>query len=407
VGICTACSSSAHGSGSGSAGATSAGSAATASNASGIAQADADQSTAGVTARTITISVSAPWSGVEGPIITPAFQEGTQLWADQVNAAGGINGRKIQFLKVDNQSTPQGAIAACKQVESSGAFLNIVLLGATQEEDCENSAGIPVVDEEPSYIRTSWSHVLTLIYQRSAVAAQVSFLKSRYMDAAGKKVGIIYVDDATTVNDYQALKAGMEKQGLNVVHSEGVATNQASFVPQMSRMRASGARLVALLVNGEAPGILRDAKSIGYKPEWYAAPLAVTLDAIAEASGGLLNGVRGLRTYTNSGTAAFGAYQAIAARFGGAKAAKSVGTADMATYASADVIGQILRLAGRNLTRGSFLKAAREKLDYTSPYIGGPITFNGRQVGSLSYFPIVCCNSVGDYKSLGPPASRF
>src|SRR5437763_1647428 len=53
---------------------------------------------------------------------------------------------------------------------------------------------------------------------------------------------------------------------MRVVDVEKVQANQASFVPELSRLRSAGAETVVLLVLTEAIGILRDAKAINYQP---------------------------------------------------------------------------------------------------------------------------------------------
>src|ERR1700720_1871998 len=74
--------------------------AATTSGASAVATAStskavSDSSAVGVTANSITIGLSAPFSGVYGPVISQLVDGGFVTWVDDVNASGGINGRKV------------------------------------------------------------------------------------------------------------------------------------------------------------------------------------------------------------------------------------------------------------------------------------------------------------------------
>ena len=43
-------------------------------------------------------------------------KQGAELAADQINAAGGINGRKIQIVLEDDQTTNPGAVAAFQKL---------------------------------------------------------------------------------------------------------------------------------------------------------------------------------------------------------------------------------------------------------------------------------------------------
>src|SRR5206468_524274 len=94
----------------------------------------------------------------------------------------------------------------------------------------------------------------------------------------------VYVGDIPgIVALYKAVAAEMPKEGLKLVHSEQVASNQTSFVPEMSRMRSSGAEVVLLLVALEGPGVVRDAKAIGYTPQWVAGPTLTRQSFLAGA----------------------------------------------------------------------------------------------------------------------------
>ena len=86
-------------------------------------------STVGVTSTQITIDVTAPFSGYLGPIADQVYQNAVQVWQNEINAQGGIHGRKIRLVKVDNQYTPAGAVAACKKAEGDGTFMVVNLLG--------------------------------------------------------------------------------------------------------------------------------------------------------------------------------------------------------------------------------------------------------------------------------------
>src|SRR5439155_6331937 len=79
----------------------------------------------GVTKDTITVSVIAGFSGALAAMVTRAY-DGLMTWQDDVNAAGGINGRKIVMKKVDHKETADGGVAACKEALSNGSYFAVV-----------------------------------------------------------------------------------------------------------------------------------------------------------------------------------------------------------------------------------------------------------------------------------------
>jgi ABC-type branched-subunit amino acid transport system substrate-binding protein len=363
----------------------------------------------GVTKTSIRISVSAGFSGVTAPFVNKFYTNGFQVWQQEVNATGGIFGRSIELVKVDNQLTADGAVAACKEVKSNGTFMTFILVTPGDTEvDCEDAAGIPVVYQSASTLKP-WKNVLVAASLAAVAPTDVSMLKSSYMNAGGKKIGIVYTGDQTQFDlSYKAHAAELKKQGLNLVHSENVTLNQTSFVSEMSRMQAAGAEVVMLITGLEASGIVRDAKAIGYTPQWFATTTFASSDTQAKAAGETYRGVRGARWPTTSETPAFAAYVAKVRQYAGDGNAASADTSDAQVYALAGIMGEMLRLAGPNLTRPSFVAAARTIDNYTGKLqLLGAFTLKGRQVGLLPEFPVECCNSDYTFRSLGPPKETF
>ncbi len=337
------------------------------------------------------------------------FTNGVETWAKEVNANGGINWRQIVLTKVDNQFSADGAVAACKQVTSSSTLLNLMILSSDAEIDCEDAAGIPVIVNSPADLKTSWRNVLPLSYIPAYAPAEVSFLKSSYMNDGSKKIGIIYVGDTPQlVDQYKAQAAELKSQGMDLVHSESITSNQASVVSELTRMRESGAEVVILDTSLEAPSIVRDAKAIGYAPQWFASSSAASLDLSAKAANKNYLGVLGVRTQVGTETAAFAAYVAKVKQYEGAAAASSADSVDVLNYTFSVVLGRILQLAGPDLTRASFLAAARSLDNFQDPlHLMGPFTFKGRAVGQLAVVPVECCNANFTFKTLCPPAEKF
>lgn len=364
-------------------------------------------SAVGITKDTITISVSIPITSAYGALAEKAYDNAVDVWLREVNANGGIHGRKIVLKKVDNQNTSEGAVAACKEEKSNGSFMVFGLLTLPQEDDCLNAAQIPVINRLASEYKANWTHVLAEYYVPAWAPPMVSFLKSSYVKAGGKKIGIVYTgDQAQSATEYAATSAELRKQGLNLVHSERVTQGQASFVSEMSRMRASGAEVVLMMLVVESPGVLRDANAIGYKPQWIADPLGSGVDALCQAAGPNCAGIRGITLGTRTNDPAYSRYVAKVRKYKGAAAARGADTLDMVLYSSANHLGRLLELAGPNPTRESLLAGARGMTPFDDK-MTGPLTFKGRIEGIRALFPFECCNSDGTFKVIGPAREQF
>ncbi len=75
----------------------------------------------GITPTTIKLGYITSVTGVSSAGFSDGFAA-AEARADVQNAAGGIDGRKIELVQVDDQSTPAGDLAAAQQLVSQGVF---------------------------------------------------------------------------------------------------------------------------------------------------------------------------------------------------------------------------------------------------------------------------------------------
>ncbi|GIH71953.1 ABC transporter substrate-binding protein [Sphaerimonospora thailandensis] len=96
-------------------------------------------------------------NGVTGLFQTPEVPQAVKAVFDEVNAAGGINGRKIEFISKDDAMNPQRATeAAIDLIESENV---VALVGSSSAVDCglnratytnNNIVSIPAVGVDPA-----------------------------------------------------------------------------------------------------------------------------------------------------------------------------------------------------------------------------------------------------------------
>jgi branched-chain amino acid transport system substrate-binding protein len=108
----------------------------------------------GITAKTITIGFIASTEGVAGPNFVN-YGKGVQARFDQQNAAGGVNGRKLQFVSEDDGGSPTADVTIVQSLLSKGAFGLIIGTPFFFEAyKAPTEAGIPVVGG--GYDGTEW-----------------------------------------------------------------------------------------------------------------------------------------------------------------------------------------------------------------------------------------------------------
>jgi branched-chain amino acid transport system substrate-binding protein len=356
----------------------------------------------GVTPTSVTIGLSAPFSGTYGPLISQVVDAGVGPWVQDVNARGGINGRQVIIKKIDNKATSDGAVGACKEAESNGTLFTVIVVTMNSgniEPECLDKAGIPAVLTITSLRyspRSSNVRVVNSFADAGPVLA--TFIKNHLQDGA-KKLGVIHIAGQQQVADGYVAEA--KSLGMNVAVVKRIEDSQASFTSELLELRNAGVENVALLTGVEVLGILRDAKALSYSPRWVG--LGWPIDEYAQAAPELLTGVYALSNETTSDTPAYAQYAAIADKYGYRTASRS----SMNVYGYALVIGEVLKAAGPNLTRAGVVAAFKAVRGFDSHFIGPVDWSTGNMVGAPAMFPVICCTPDNKWKGLGPAKARF
>lgn len=87
---------------------------------SNLPSAPATGGRAAASASPIVIGQLVPLTGAYAAGTAPYEQAGAKLALAEINAQGGINGRPLQLVQADDQSTPGGAIAAFTRLTQTG-----------------------------------------------------------------------------------------------------------------------------------------------------------------------------------------------------------------------------------------------------------------------------------------------
>jgi len=359
----------------------------------------------GVTKDTVTISAVAGFSGNYGAILDTIYDRGFRTWVDWTNSHGGIYGRKINAIKVDNKDTVEGGVAACRQIQSNGSYLAVSIVGFGGADvslaDCLDKAGITTLALNLSGFSNNWRNV----YSAGDAGKQTKTLASFILHVINDHgtVGIIHTNDPVNNTGHAALVAEMRRLGMTIGPDETVESGQSSFVGTMQKMQGGNATTVALIVNtNEITGLLRDAKAIGYNPNWTG-NYWVT-DENAASNRALFEGIRAVRNYSATNSQAFADYsaKADATNHGDVK-----NSTTMALYGIGLVAEQALRNAGVNPTKASLPAGIEQMVNYNNGVTMGLSFGKGVRVAEVAMWPIQCCNTDPSWKGIGDAKANF
>lgn len=380
--------------------------AAPAGSADGAAPGATGGKVAGVSAKQMRISIIAGYSGVFGQIIKDLSDRGFGTWVADVNSKGGINGRKLVVIEVDNKDTVEGGIAACKEVQGNNSYFAFSMYGQggadAAASDCLDKAGIPVINNLPSSFNARWKNVYTVAEAGIAAKPTASFIQN-VLKRGDSKIGVFIEQDPVWRGAAKGFLAGMQAAGLKVVHTENVASTQSNFVSELSRMRSAGVDTAVMIVaTPNAVGIPRDAKAIGYAPTFTGA--IWPLDEFSKAGGASVQkDVRAIRHFASANSPGYAAFIKTAQKHG---KEQNPSTMQAYIYGVGLLIQKALENAGPSPTREAFGPAVEKIVDYNNGLLGASFGPGVRRSTTLMW-PVKCCNPDNTWMGIGPARKSF
>lgn len=207
-----------------------------------------------VAAQDLVIGVAAPMTGNLAQV-GKQFAEGAQLAADEVNAKGGIKGRKVVVRVEDDKGDPKEAATVAQKFAVNDQVLAV--LGHYSSSAC--LAAVPIYTRArlatitPSAARTDLTKQggKYMFRMWSPISVYVPDLARYIVKKLGKKnVGVVYVQNDWDDWGMQAKNAfvkEMEKLGGRVTALETVNDKDTSFKAQLTKIKTANPDALAIL----------------------------------------------------------------------------------------------------------------------------------------------------------------
>jgi branched-chain amino acid transport system substrate-binding protein len=173
-----------------------------------------------------------------------------KLAIKQINDGGGVNGKKINFIMEDNQSTNPGALAALqKAVEQDKALGLIGSVKSTQIQamsDAVKGYAVPMMIGGTNATLTSTGNPWLFRVRPDdsiAAAAMVKYIKE---DLKLTKVGILHDTDAFGTGGADLVEKGSKDNGMTMVRREKYTTKDKDFTAQLLNLKQAGAEVMVV-----------------------------------------------------------------------------------------------------------------------------------------------------------------
>jgi branched-chain amino acid transport system substrate-binding protein len=166
---------------------------------------------------------------------------------NKINAEGGINGRKINFITYDDGYSPPKAVEqARKLVESDEVLLVFNPLGTpsnTAIEKYMNTKKVPQLFVATG--ATKWNEPKdfpwTMGWQPSYQSEARIYAKYLMKEKPGAKIAVLFQNDDFGKDYLKGLKDGLGAKSSMIVAEEGYETSEPSIDNHIVKLKASGA----------------------------------------------------------------------------------------------------------------------------------------------------------------------
>jgi branched-chain amino acid transport system substrate-binding protein len=198
-----------------------------------------------------------------------SIRNGFLLAAEEINAAGGVNGDKIVLVVEDEQGKKEEAINAFKKLIFQDKVL--MVFGPTLSNSAQAADPVAQASKTVVFGTSNTADGITSIgnyvFRNSVTEADVLpvTIRAAVKNAKIKTVAVLYGnDDVFTKSGYDNFKKAIEDQKLPVTTTETFAKGDVDFKAQLTKIKATkpdAIVLSALLAEG-AP-IMVQARQLG------------------------------------------------------------------------------------------------------------------------------------------------
>lgn len=219
---------------------------------------------------------------LSGPVVSYSkpVVNGMRMRVDEINAEGGINGRKLKLVVEDSGYDPKKAVLAQqKLIERDKVF---AMLG---------TLGTPVVAATmPLVLGKNLNHLFPLTgaaftyepvqkfkYQIFAPYTDTVRSATRYLIKSKglKKVGILYQDDDFGLEVLRGAEAGAKDMGQALCEKTTYKRGATDFSSQIQRLQSAGCDFVVLgTIVRETVGSIATARKLGWNVEFLGSSAA-------------------------------------------------------------------------------------------------------------------------------------
>lgn len=185
-----------------------------------------------------------------------AITRGLEVAIDEINAAGGVLGKKVELIRRDDESNPAKGVVAARELvqkEKVAAFFGGI-------DTPVSLAIVPFANQAKVPFISVWAAGTGItrngaaenyVFRVSAVdelvdEAMIDYAVKTYKTA---KPGLMLINNPWGESNEKGLKAASAAKGLTLAGAEKFDNADVDMVPQLTRLKEAGADTIFLIAN--------------------------------------------------------------------------------------------------------------------------------------------------------------
>jgi ABC-type branched-subunit amino acid transport system substrate-binding protein len=177
---------------------------------------------------------------------------GSKVWFNEVNAAGGIHGRRIDFLTYDDAYEPDKTVANSRRLIAEdrvfmlfdyvGTPTSVQIIEMVHDEDIPVFGLLTGAEALRTPFRPNMFHVRASYYHEAEGAI------AYFVDHLGlEKIAVMYQDDAFGLAVLAGVQLSMHRRGLEIIATDKFARGSLELDRPVDTISNSGADAVILV----------------------------------------------------------------------------------------------------------------------------------------------------------------